>query len=81
MTERLDRDEARRLSALTQDFEARRSTVEEVAGVIAAIPAPVAQALLALGWRVDDAGAWVSPRDDRVLPWREALEQEVARAG
>ena len=80
MTDRLHRDEARRLRRLTQEFEDRRSTAGDVAGVISAIPAPVAQALLALGWRVDDTGSWMSPRDERVLAWREALDEEVARA-
>jgi hypothetical protein len=80
MMARLDQDEARRLQAITEEFESRRAPVGDVAGVISSIPAPVAKALLALGWQVDDEGAWISPHDERVVPWRQAFEQEVARA-
>ena len=79
-SDRLDRDAAQQLRALAEELENRRSEVGDVAGVIAAIPAPVARALLRLGWQVDDHGAWISPRDQRVVPWLEALDQEVARA-
>jgi len=80
VTDRLDREEADRLQRIADEFEQRRSAVGDVpAGVIAAIPAPVAQALLQLGWSVNDAGAWIS-KDGSVLPWAEALERENARS-
>lgn len=81
MTGRLDREEAGRLAAVTAEFEARRAAAGDTPdGVIAAMPAPVARALLELGWRVDDHGAWVSPRDGAVLSWTAAIEQEIARS-
>jgi hypothetical protein len=80
VTDRLDREEADRLQQIAAEFEHRRSAAAHVpGGVIAAIPAPVARTLLELGWRVDDAGAWIS-RDGSALPWAEALEQEIARS-
>ena len=80
-TGRLGRSEARRLRAIAAEFEDRRSAAGDVAGVISAIPAPIARALLGLGWRVDDAGAWISPRDAQRLAWRQALQAEFDRAG
>lgn len=74
-------DRAAELRAAVDDFDARRAAAGDLPGLIAAIPAEVAQCLLGSGWVVDDAGAWVSPHDGRPLPWREAIEDELGRAG
>jgi len=76
----LSRAEAAELRAIVADFERLRQGVGSFPGLIDVIPSRVTRLLLDLGWRVDDAGAWISPRDGRARPWPAAVEQELERA-
>ncbi|HYX85881.1 MAG TPA: hypothetical protein VE777_12990 [Gaiellales bacterium] len=76
----LTRAEVEELGAVVADFERRRRAARPFPGLLEAIPGRVARLLLELGWRVDDTGAWVSPRDGRAHPWLAAVEEELARA-
>jgi len=76
----LSRMEGEELRAIVADFDRRRRGLGSFPGLIDVVPSWVAHLLLDLGWRVDDAGAWVSPRDGHAHPWAEAVDQELARA-
>jgi hypothetical protein len=76
----LSRTEVDELRVVLADFERRMRRTELPPGVIEAIPRRIAHLLLDLGWRVDDDGGWVSPRDGRSRPWPAALEEELARS-
>jgi hypothetical protein len=76
----LSRVEAEELRAIVAEFERLRPDAGSFPGLIDVIPSRVTRLLLELGWRVDDAAAWVSPRDGRAHAWPAAVEEELARA-
>lgn len=76
----LSRPEIEELRLTVADFRDRSRAAEPFPGLIDAIPSRVAQLLIEAGWRVDDAGRWVSPRNGRATPWPDAVDQELAAA-